>query len=432
MAAVGSAYDYYLNTYGSQHVSRYDTHKKEDLKNTVNKIRKLNKESPLYKIKMSDDVQKYAIDIKENAKAITNKVASLSESEDGIAAAFNKKIAVSDRPDLVSVEYFGDSKDSSTPDSFEIVVNQLATPQANVGNYLKRDEFDFPPGSYSFDLNTNINSYEFQFNVNTGDTNEDVLRKLSRLVNNANIGLKSDVLNGGQDLAALRIESRQTGLGPKEKQLFQIVPNGSAESLHAMDTLGIQNMAAPAENSSFLLNGMQHSSYSNTFTINNAFSITLLGTTPKGQPVTIGFKPGAEVVADDVQSLVDSFNTILRTAENYRDSLQSNEKLLKDMGNVSKLYSAQFAPIGLDVEPNGIIDMNYNQLAQSIVSPDADASLDVLNRFKDTLGHKAEAATIDPMNYVNKVLVAYKNPGKNYVNPYETSIYSGMMLDRIC
>ena len=168
------------------------------------------------------------------------------------------------------------------------------------------------------------------------------------------------------------------------------------------------------------------------FFVNNAFSITLLGTTPKGQPVTIGFKPGAEVVADDVQSLVDSFNTILRTAENYRDSLQSNEKLLKDMGNVSKLYSAQFAPIGLDVEPNGIIDMNYNQLAQSIVSPDADASLDVLNRFKDTLGHKAEAATIDPMNYVNKVLVAYKNPGKNYVNPYETSIYSGMMLDRIC
>ena len=432
MASVGSAYDYYLNTYGSQHLSRYDTHRKEDLKNTVNRIRKLNKESPLFKIKMSDDVQKYAIDIKENAKAITNMVASLSENEGGIAAAFNKKIAVSNQPDAVTAEYFGDGKGSQTPDSFELVVNRLATPQTNVGNFLKRDEFDFSPGSYSFDLNTNTNSYEFQYNVNTGDTNEDVLRKLSRLVNNANIGLKSDIINGGQDLAALRIESRQTGLGPREKQLFQIIPNGSAESLQAMDTLGIHNVAAPAENSSFLLNGTEHSSYSNTFTINNEFSITLHNTTPKNEPVTIGFKPGAEVVADDVQSLVNSFNSFLKTAENYSGSLQSNEKLLKDMGNVAKTYSTQFAPLGLDVAPNGTIDVDYKQLTESIVSSDSDSSLDVLNKFKDALGRKAEAATIDPMNYVNKILVAYKNPGKNFVNPYETSIYSGMMLDRIC
>ena len=33
------------------------------------------------------------------------------------------------------------------------------------------------------------------------------------------------------------------------------------------------------------------------------------------------------------------------------------------------------------------------------------------------------------MNYVNKVVVAYKNPGHNFATPYITSIYSGMMLD---
>lgn len=432
MAAIGSAYDYYLNTYGSQHLSRYDTHRKEDLRNTVNRIRKLNKESPLYKIKMSDDVQKYAIDIKENAKAITNMVASLSESEAGIGAAFDKKIAVSDNPDAVTAEFFGDVSDGHGPDNFELVVNKLATPQTNVGNFLKKDEFDFSPGSFSFDLNTNTNSYEFQYNVNAGDTNEDVLHKLSRLVNNSNIGLKADILSGGQDLAALRIESRQTGLSGNEKQLFQIIPNGTVGSLQAMDTLGIHNMAAPAENSSFTLNGVEHSSYSNTFTINNEFTITLHDTTPKNQPVTIGFKPGAEAVADDVQSLVDSFNSILKTAETYSGSNEANRKLLSDMGNVAKTYSSQFAPLGLDVAPNGTIDVDYEQLTKSIVSSDSDSNLDILNRFKDALGRKAEAATIDPMNYVNKVLVAYKNPGKNFVNPYETSIYSGMMLDRIC
>ena len=36
---------------------------------------------------------------------------------------------------------------------------------------------------------------------------------------------------------------------------------------------------------------------------------------------------------------------------------------------------------------------------------------------------------MNPMNYVNTVVVAYKNPGHNFATPYITSIYSGMMLD---
>lgn len=53
MAAIDSAYQYYLSTYGNSTVSRYDTHKKSQLRDTYNKIVKTNKESPLYKIKTS-------------------------------------------------------------------------------------------------------------------------------------------------------------------------------------------------------------------------------------------------------------------------------------------------------------------------------------------------------------------------------------------
>ena len=42
-SVINSAYDYYLTTYGSQHTSRYDSHKREDLRDTVNKIKKINK-----------------------------------------------------------------------------------------------------------------------------------------------------------------------------------------------------------------------------------------------------------------------------------------------------------------------------------------------------------------------------------------------------
>lgn len=432
--AIGTAYNYYLETYGSQQASRYDSHKKEDLRNTVNRIRILNKESPLYKIRISGDVQKYAIDIKESARNIKNIVASFSESEEGIAAGFEKKIATSSNPKAVTAEYIGDSSSLTTTEGFELEVLQLASPQTNVGNFLKRDEYDFLPGSYSFDLDMNSNSYEFQYNINVSDTNADVLHKLARLVNNAHIGLKADVLNGSQDMASLRLESKQTGLSPKETSLFSIIPESTQESRHAMQILGIDSVAAMAENSSFLLNGTKHSSYSNTFTINNTFSVTLHDITKKNEPVTIGFKPGSEAVTDDVQSLIDSFNSMIQIAENHSGMPASNEKLLKDMGNVAKAFSSSLNALGLSVSEKGMINVDREKLTESIVSDDAEQNIGVLNHFKDAVGRKAEEASLDPMNYVKKVLVTYKNPNssKNFLSPYITSVYSGMMVDRIC
>ena len=66
MAIIDSAYQYYLSTYRNSTVSRYDTHKKSQLRDIYNRIIKINKESPLYKIKDVGNVAKYAIDIKEN------------------------------------------------------------------------------------------------------------------------------------------------------------------------------------------------------------------------------------------------------------------------------------------------------------------------------------------------------------------------------
>ena len=433
-SAIGSAYDYYLTTYGSRQASRYDSHRKEDLRKTVNKINLLNKESPLYKVKISGDVQKFAIDIKENARSIKNIVASFSETDEGIAAGFHKKIATSSNPDAVTAEYIGDSTALTASEGFEIEVLQLASPQTNIRGFLKQDAYDFLPGSYSFDLNMNSNSYEFQYNINVGDTNEDVLHKLARLVNNAHIGLKADVLNGSQDMSALRLESRQTGLGPDETSLFRIMSDNDPESRQAMQLLGIDAVAAQAENSLFLLNGKKHSSYSNTFTINNAFSVELHSVTPKNSPVEIGFKPGSEAVTDDIQSLVNSFNSILRVADNHSETKLSNQKLLRDMGSIAKMYSPDFYPMGLSVSKMGMISVDRAVLSQSVVSEDAGQNLDVLNRFKDAIGRKADEASLDPMNYVIKMLVTYKNPNsvKNFVCPYISSVYAGMMVDRIC
>ena len=80
-AILDNMYNYYLTTYGKSTVSRYDSHKKSELRSVYNNIVKINKESPLYKIKDSADAQKFAIDIKEHARDLKNVIASLSTGD---------------------------------------------------------------------------------------------------------------------------------------------------------------------------------------------------------------------------------------------------------------------------------------------------------------------------------------------------------------
>src|SRR5574344_1780209 len=84
---IGNVYEYYLATYAGQNISKYDTHKKSELRSVYNNIVKLSKKSPLYKLDVSENVQKYAIDVKESARAISKNSKQLAiDSPDSISS----------------------------------------------------------------------------------------------------------------------------------------------------------------------------------------------------------------------------------------------------------------------------------------------------------------------------------------------------------
>ena len=120
--------------------------------------------------------------------------------------------------------------------------------------YLAPGASDFVPGNYSFDLNTNLSSYEFQYTISGRDTNETVQRKIMRLINNANIGLNATLVSNDRGQNALSITSQQTGLGDSEQYLFEIMPAPDSGSIRAMRTLGINDVTEMPVNSLFLLN----------------------------------------------------------------------------------------------------------------------------------------------------------------------------------
>lgn len=412
--------------------TKYDAHKKSELRNTYNSIVKSNKDTPLYKILDEGNARQFAVDIKQQAHQLKTVVSSLSENGEGMESAFDKRVASSSDEDVVLAEYVGDDGDDTPAQtSFKLEVKQLATPQENTGNFLKRAGKDFKPGTFSFELATGGTSYEFEYNINDDDTNENVLNKLRKLVQNANIGLNAELISNQNNTAkALKLSSKQTGLGAGEDYLFKITSSEDSGSQAAMKLLGIDNTSSEAENSSFLLNGVERSSYSNTFTVNNTFSITLNGVSEPGKATTIGFKPSTTAVADNIEKLVGAYNSVINTANKYQGTQESSSKLLQEVSATARVYKDDLKNIGLELNDDSSISVNRDKVESSINSDNAEHVFSVLNKFRDSLGMKADQASINPMNYVNKIMVEYKNPGHTFATPYITSLYSGMMVDR--
>ena len=55
-----------------------------------------------------------------------------------------------------------------------------------------------------------------------------------------------------------------------------------------------------------------------------------------------------------------------------------------------------------------------------------------LQNFGSHVLRKLNSISLDPMEYVTRAICAYSNPATAYINPYVTSIYSGMLFNSYC
>ena len=253
-------------------------------------------------------------------------------------------------------------------------------------------------------------------------------------MNQSNLGIRADIVEDKKGYTALTLTSKQTGLTDDETELFSIFPGPTPESLQAMNLLGITEKTQEASNSAFLLNGVPRNSYSNTFTINHELEITLKGVSPKGNPATIGYKANLDAVADNINSLVKAYNGILDVTANYSSSYGEKgginaSKLHRDISGIAITHREALSSIGLNLQEDDKLALDTEALEEAITPERLEDTLHILEDLKNAIGRKAEKASIDPMSYVNKVVVAYKNPGRTFATPYVTSIYSGMMMD---
>lgn len=430
--ALNNVYNFYMTTYAPKSSTQYDSHKRSELRSVYNSMVKLNKDAPLYILDTSKESQAFAVNMKENARELRNTIASLGGlNEDEL---LNKKVAYSSNDDIASAVYIGDTSEEDAP-SYNIEVTHLATPQINMGKFLPVDEpVALEPSTYSFDVSINDLNYEFQFNIKATDTNRDVQDRLARLINNADIGMSASVVSDDTGVNSyLRMESTATGLKDGSSSLFNISDNRTSKTTGAVAYFGLDYVSLPPSNASFLVNGKEASSTSNHFTIERTYEVQLNGVSgEEGKTASIGLKTDMESLTENISTLVRGYNSFLQAVAEYSDSQPKSDRLFHEMSSVARVYAKELTSAGLNLNLNGTLEVDDNALKQAAMSDDAKETFSSIKSFTNSVLRKTNQVSLNPMNYVNNIIVAYKNPGKNFASPYTSSAYSGMMFNSYC
>lgn len=449
VAILNAVYNQYLTTYSPQKSdSRYDTHKRSELRGIYNSIVRLNKDAPLYKIDNSAESREYIIGLKEESRVLHNNIAAVIG--DAEATDLNAKVAFSSNENIVSAKYVGDSSgalvDHSMDEdgemtgtateapSFDIEVQSLATPQVNLGVYLPKDELAIEPGEYSFDVTVNGQGYEFQYSIRNDDTNFELQNRLSRLINNSGIHLSSEVMEDGEGNSALRIESTQVGVHFGQfKDVFTISDNGDEPGSGSVGYLGIDYVAREAANAHMLVNGEEVTSPSNTFVLSQTYEVTLNGISPhEGETATIGVKPDTDAAVENISNLVGSYNNFIRTMSEFNAAQPRNAGLMEEMHGIAKVYATEMSKLGINIEADGTMSVDSQQLENAVADSTNHGALSSIKMFSNSILQKSNQIAVNPVSYINKTVVAYKNPGKNFNSPYTASAYSGFLFNSYC
>ena len=429
-AVLSNVYNYYqADLVPRSSSNRFDSHKKKDLQDIYKSIVKISKDEPVFLMDRSKDVEEYTINMKENAMKFRSEVGTIGGLDD--ATIFNQKTAYSSDPEVAEVLDRGGNTQKTGEESepVELMVRQLAKPQVNVGKYLSPDDAGIAEGNYSFDVATLSSNYELQFTISQTDTNKEIQGRLARLINNFNLGLQAEVDEDDLGNTALVIRSKSVGDKSDEGGHFTISDENTSQQRGIVDYLGIRKVQQEGTDAIYTINGETHTAPGNDVRLNNTYDVRLKEAAP-GKSVMIGYKPDVESMKDNIISLAGSYNNFIKATAEFVEKQPRTNLLVRDMKATGTFYTSGLEKLGVKQEEDGTLTVDEETLTEVLKDADAPGGLDQLKDFTKSALRKANEVQLNPMDYVEKRVVAYKNPTKpHFANPYVTSAYSGMLFN---
>lgn len=427
-----SVYNHLLQNYAMMRPTRFDSHKKSELRDIYQSILRLSSEQPLYKISFDESAQAYTLGIKDSALSLSSMIKELN-IDDG-TSVFEHKTLMSSDPDTVDISLLNgsDVKDEQLPLSVE--VSTLSSAQENQGFYLLEQESELPSGQYSFTIGVEKNLYSFQFNVSAGSTNIELQQKLSDFINKTSIGLHTQVVHDAAtgrsrlDLSAVAPGTPVTGTPVFTPQDTRY-PKDSTCGI--VMHFGLDHIVHMPENTTFFINNESFETRNHTYTADYGLSMTFHVTSQ--EPVVISKVTDQGPVADKIQSFIDGYNSFLSLAEEHSTRNHRARKLIHDLSTTMRTFATELEAHGIRTEKDGFLFMDR----ETVYAAAKDGSLKKFfsseNSFASGLLKKLSDISLNPMEYLDKTVVTYPNTtAKKTYNPYVSSIYSGLLFNNYC
>ncbi|MCH5272883.1 MAG: flagellar filament capping protein FliD [Lachnospiraceae bacterium] len=425
-----NVYNYYMQDYVSR-TPYYSAHKRRELRDIYKNIVKLSASEPLYKVELSESKQAHALSIKESALLLKDTAYKLQDSP-----LLHTAGLVSDNTDSVSASLLHrmDLSEFEKDASFEVEVSTLAAGQSNIGLLLPSDEPPLPEGSYSFTVSLGHDHYAFHFNV-TGEASAfDLQTKLSDFINKTGIGLEAQVsFNRELGLSRMDLSAKRIGIFGKSSFSLEDTEMPDIAEKGLVEVFGLNQMASPATNAHYTVNGVSYESSENTAVFSDTMLLTFRSATK--EPVTIRPVADHTSVYEALAEFTNSYNYLVQAGKNAAQENKSSAFLLNGLTHLIASHYSALNSVGIASNEDGYLTLDSEKAKNAALFGDAEVVFRQDASFIKALNARLETIALNPMKYVDKKLVTYPDPTAPIMqktSPYTTSIYSGMLFNNYC
>ena len=272
-------------------------------------------------------------------------------------SVFNDRTATSsDTNVLIATAYDALSSDTGATEAlYQISVTQLALSQENTGNELNGTNASVVNiGTNTFSISIEGQVHEISIEVVAGDTNKDVLQKLSTAINDANIAVTENVTSGSSiGTQQIIIKSDNTGISND----FLI----SDVSGNAITVTGANIITTSAQDASYKVDETSYTSGSNTVYLDNGMvTVNLLGV----GDVDLTVAPDVNEVGNTITNFISELNSSIDFLQNNSDYI--NGDVLETINSFISDHKNELASFGIEVNSDGILKIDQDKLSLAL------------------------------------------------------------------
>ena len=325
-------------------------------------------------------------------------------------SVFNDRTAKSSDTNILTATAYDalSSVTGASESTYQISITQLALSQENEGNDLNETDTSVVPiGTNIFNISIDGNDFELSIDVTAGDTNADVLEKMTMAINDANLGITANVTSGSSaNTKKITIASNSTGA----VNGFSI----SDVSGSAVTAMGADIITTIAQDSAYVVDGMEYSSESNTVYLDNSMvTVNLLGV----GDVDLTIAPDADTVDNAISNFVSELNSSIDFLQNNGDYI--NDDVLETINSFISDHKSELESFGIQKNSDGKLEIDQEKLSEAIAQN--------FGGIKDTFaGVNGFSIQID--NLSNRIK---SSPASDYSKEFESSDYSKLFYSNL-